>query len=83
MKRKCSNAGKVSTPDFKKIKVLINDIPNQLIVNWGLSLLPTGRWTMHCAGEKVVPIIHVDDKRQITAVHAANMTGELSVCIGH
>ena len=54
MKRKCSNAGKVSTPDFKIIKVLMNDIPNQLIVNWGLSLLPTGRWTMHCAGEKVV-----------------------------
>ena len=96
VKRKCSNAGKVSMPDFEKIQevflvditaeVLMNDIPNQLIINWdhtGLSLLPTGQWTMHCAGEKVVPIAHVDDKRRITAVLAANMTGELSVCMGH
>ena len=31
---------------------------------------------MHRAGEKVVPITNSDDKRQITAVVAASMTGE-------
>ena len=59
----------------------MNDIPDQLIINWdhtGLSLLPAGQWTMHRAGEKIVPIGHVDDKRQITAVLAANMAGELN-----
>ena len=88
VKRKCSNAGKVLLPDFEKTKevfladiaaeVLMNDIPDQLIINWdhtGLSLVPTGQWTMHQAGDKVVPIAKADDKRQITAVLAANMAG--------
>ena len=88
VKRKCSNAGKVLLPDFEKIKevfladiaaeVLMNDIPDQLIINWdhtGLSLVPTGQWTMHQAGDKVVPIAKADDKRQITAVLAVNTAG--------
>ena len=43
VKRKCSNAGKVSLPDFEAIQevfladicaeVLMNDIPDQLIIN--------------------------------------------------
>lgn len=88
VKRKCSNAGKVSLPNFKMIQgvfladiaaeVLMNDIPDELVINWdqtGLPLVPTGNWTMHHAGEKVIPIAHVDDKRQITAVLAATLTG--------
>lgn len=31
---------------------------------------------MHRAGEKMIPIAKSDDKRQITAVFAASMTGE-------
>lgn len=89
VKRKCSNAGKVSLTRFEEIKeifladitteVVMNDIPDDLIINWdrtGLHLVPTGQWTMHHAGEKVVPIANSDDKRQITAVLAATMTGE-------
>ena len=60
-------------------EVIMNDIPDELIVNWdqtALHLVPTGQWTMHRHGEKVVPIINSDDKRQITAVLAASMTGE-------
>ena len=36
-------------------EVLMNDIPDQLIINWdhtGLYLLPAGQSTMHRAGEK-------------------------------
>ena len=89
VKRKCSNAGKVSLPNFKtiqavfladlKAEVLMNDVPDELILNWdqtGLPIIPTGQWTMHHAGDKVIPIAHADDKQQITAVLAASLTGK-------
>ena len=89
VKRKCSNAGKVSLIRFEEIKevfvadvtaeVIMNDIPDDLVVNWdqtGLHLVLTGQWTMHRQGERVVSISNSDDKRQITAVVAASMTGE-------
>jgi hypothetical protein len=88
-KRKGSNAGKLTVSQFKEIQeefladikaeVVMNEIPNDLIFNWdqtGLQLVPTGQWTMHRAGEKVIAIANSDDKRQITAVFAATMTGE-------
>ena len=56
-------------------EVIMNDIPDQLIINWdqtGLSVVPTGQWTMHHVGEKIIPIANVDDKRQITAVGRSN-----------
>jgi hypothetical protein len=59
-------------------EVLMNDIPDELIINWdqtGLRIVPTGQWTMHLVGEKVIPIAHADDKRQITAVLAATLAG--------
>ena len=89
VKRKSCNAGKVSPLLFTEIKdifladiqaeILMNDIPDELIVNWdqtGIHLVPTGDWTMHRAGEKIIPINNSDDKRQITAVLAASMAGE-------
>ena len=62
-----------------KAEVLMNEIPPQLIFNWDqtvIQLVPTGQWTMHRAKEKVIPIANSDDKRQITAVLAATLTGE-------
>ena len=62
-----------------KAQVLMNDIPDELVINWdqtALPLVPTGEWTMHHAGEKMIPIAKSDDERQITAVFAASMTGE-------
>ena len=89
VKRKCSNAGKISLPHFKEIQenfladiqaeVVMNEVPPELIFNWdqtALHLVSTGQWTMHRAGEKVIPISNSDDKRQVTAVFAASLTGD-------
>ena len=75
VKRKASNAGKVPATEFEKLKevfladiaaeTLMNDIPDELIFNWdqtGLHMVPTGEWTMHKSGDKVIPISHSDDK---------------------
>ena len=88
VKRKASNAGKVPAAEFENLKevfladiaaeTLMNDIPDELIFNWdqtGLHMVPTGEWTMHKSGDKVIPISHSDDKRQITAVLAATLKG--------
>ena len=87
-KRKGTNAGKISLTHFEEVKeyfladikaeVLMNDIPDELIINWDqnpLHIIPTGDWTMHQAGEKIIPIANIDDKRQITAVLAVSLTG--------
>ena len=89
VKRKCSNAGKVSLPQFEELQqvfladiqaeVVINEIPEDLIFNWdqtALHLVATGQWTMHRSGEKVIPITNSDDKRQVTAVIAATLKGD-------
>ena len=77
MKRKSSNAGKVTLGDFEELKefladvkaeVLMNDILIDLVFNWdqtGIHLVPTGDWTMHQAKEKIVPISHSDDKGKL------------------
>ena len=89
VKRHCSNAGKISISHFKELEdefladiqaeTLVNDIPEGLIFNWvqtALSLVPTGESTMHQAKAMVIPIGHSDDKRQVTAVLTATLTGE-------
>ena len=89
VKRKVSNAGKVLLSEFDELKaqflgdmvaeVVMNEIPPDLIINWdqtALKIVPTGDWTMNKSGEKIVPIVGSDDKRQITAVLAATLTGK-------
>ena len=89
VKRKGSNAGKVSISCFSELRdvflrdiqaeVVMNDIPKDLIFNWdqtAIQLVPTGDWTMNEAKAEKVVIANSDDKRQITAVLAATMTGE-------
>ena len=88
VKRKCSNAGKISLPHFKEIQenfladihaeVVMNKVPPELIFHWdqtALHLVSTGQWTMHYAGE-VSTISNCDDKCQVTAVFAATLTGD-------
>ena len=89
VKRKASNAGKVAVHQFNELKeeyiaditaeVVLNEIPHDLVINWDqtpLKYVPTGDWTMNLAGEKVIPVVGTDDKRQITAVLTVTLTGE-------
>jgi len=89
VKRKCSTSGKISVAQFDELKeifladvaaeALMNDIPESLIINWdqtGLSIVPTGGWTMEKKGTKTVPIAHSDDKRQLTVVLAITAAGD-------
>ena len=86
VKQKCSNAGKVPVEMFQELKdvfladivaeVIMNDIPDELIFNWDLSIIPTSELTMEKRGEKVIKISHSDDKRQITGVFAATLAGD-------
>ena len=89
MKRKCSNAGKVTVERFEEAKeefladikaeVLMHDIPLDLVFNWdqtGIQLVPTGEWTMHQAKDKIILIAHSDDKHQITGIFAVTATGK-------
>ena len=50
-----------------------HSVPPELIINLdhtGIHLAPVGGWTMELEGAKKVPIINLDDKRQITAIFA-------------
>ena len=89
VKRRCSNAGKVSLPHFRELQenfladvqaeVVMNEIPADLIFNWdqtALSLITTSQWTMHQAVEKIITVKNSDEKRQVTAVLAASLIGE-------
>ena len=88
-KEKCSNAGKVPLPRFQELQenfladieaeVVMNEIPADLVFNWdqtAVHLIATSQWTMHRAGEKIITVKNSDDKRQVTAVLAASLTGE-------
>ena len=89
VKKKCSTLAKISMARFDESKeifladvaaeVLFNSIPQSLIINWdqtGLSIVPTGDWTMEKEGAQTVPIAHSDDKRQLTAVLAVTAAGD-------
>ena len=57
----------------------MNETPHDLVINWdqtGIKIIPTGDWTMHLSGEKIVPIAACNDKQEITAVLAATVTGK-------
>ena len=90
VKRKATTKGKVSVDDFEKIKesflkdiyvtVNMEDIPDQLIINWdhtALQYVPVSHWTiMEKKGSTRVPVAGVDDKRQLTIILACSMTGD-------
>jgi len=84
VKRKGSNAGKISLSSFNEYQdifladvqaeIVMRDIPKDLIFTWdqtAIQLVPTGDWTMNEAKAKKVVITNSDDKRQITVVLAA------------
>uniref|UniRef100_A0A1X7TSF9 DDE-1 domain-containing protein n=1 Tax=Amphimedon queenslandica TaxID=400682 RepID=A0A1X7TSF9_AMPQE len=57
----------------------MEDIPSQLIINWdqtGISVVPGSSSTMAPYGLRHVEIVGMGDKRQITAVIGASVSGE-------
>jgi len=53
---------------------------SSLIINWdqtAVLLMPTFHYTYHNRSEKQVPVIALEEKRQVTAVVASAMSGEL------
>ena len=70
VKRKGSNAGKVTVTHFEEAKeifltdivaeVIMNDIPAQLVFNWdqtAIHYVSTEQWTMHNLGRKSYPLL--------------------------
>ena len=52
----------------------------QLLFNWdqtGVKLVPVSSWTMAQGGSKQVPVVGVEDKREITLVLAITASGTL------
>ena len=89
VKSKVSNDGKILLAEYTELKeqflanivpeVILNDIPADFVINCdqtGLKIVPTGEWTMNLSGDKIIPVVGTDDKREITAVLAATATGK-------
>ena len=58
----------------------MEEIPHYLILNWdqtAINYVPIFNWTMAKKGTHKVSIAGIDNKRQITLVLAATMTGKL------
>ena len=90
VKRKATTSARVAVQDFEAIKegflervvtvVKTNFIPQALIINLdetGLKLVPVSSWTLEQQGTAKIKVAAVDDKREITAVVAASMAGDL------
>lgn len=64
--------------DIKSV-MYMEEIPHQLVINWdqtALKLVPSSSWTMEKSGAKRVEITAIDNKRQITAVFGATLSGD-------
>ena len=90
MKRKATTSAKVEPAHFEELKdeflldakavVDMEGIPSDLILNWdhtGINLVPGSQWTMEAKGSKRVEAVGVSDKRQISTVLCAALSGEL------
>ena len=90
VKRKVTSKAKVTVENLSTLKqqylldingtVEMEEIPQDLILNWdqtAIHYVPVSSWTMAKEGCKKISIAGADDKRQITAVFAATMSGKL------
>ena len=93
VKRKASSKAKITVENLASLKeqylfdirgvVDMEEIPHDLIINWdqtAVHYVPVSNWTTAMEGSKKVPIAGIDDKRQITLVLAATMSGKLLPC---
>jgi len=90
VKRKATSKAKVTVEDIASLKkqylldirglVEMEEILQDLVLNWdqtAINYVPVSDWTMAKEGTHKVLIAGIDDKRQITLVLAASMTGKL------
>ena len=90
VKRKGTKAAKKLPENFLQVKAdflervaaVIEEysIPPQLVFNLnetGLPIIPVSEWMLSCKGQAQVPVIGLEDKRQITAVLTCSVTGKL------
>ena len=90
VKRKATSKAKVTVENLQALKqqylldikgiVEMEEIPQELILNWDQSAIhyvPVSSWTMTKEGCKKISIAGTDNKRKITVVLAATMTGKL------
>ena len=92
VKRKASSKAKITVENLASLKeqylldirgVDMEEIPKDLILNWdqtAVHYVPVSNWTMAVEGSKKVANAGINDKRQITLVLAATMTGKLLPC---
>ena len=89
VKRKACSKAKINVEHFEELKkiflmditniVSMDEIPPQLIINFdqtAINYVPTPSWTMEKQGAKRVEMIGIDDKRQMTAVFGASLSGD-------
>ena len=89
VKRRGTTKAKVVPSDFQALEaqflrdirsiVIFENIPAKLILNWdhtGLNYVPSSSWTLVEKGAQKVPIVAIEDKRQLTAVFACSLAGD-------
>ena len=90
VKRRASTSARLPVEDFDAVKkcfldriveaVQLHSISKALIINLDetdLKLVPVSSWTLEQQGTAKIKVAGVDDKREVTAVVAASMTGDL------
>jgi len=88
VKRKACSTAKIEPSHYEELKeqylldikivVEMEEIPADLILNWdhtGINIVPGCPWTMEEKGAKRVDCVGLDDKRQITTVICATLSG--------
>ena len=89
VKRRACSKAKIDVEHFEELKriflmyitniVSMDEIPPQLVINFdqtAINYVPTPSWTMEKEGAKRVEMMGIDDKRQITAVFGASLSGD-------
>ena len=93
VKRKSTEAVRKLPDDTHTIKlqclekitniITTHKIPDQLVFNWdqtGIKLVPAGAGTMAEDGSKLIEVHGLDDKREITALLTATLSGQFLSC---
>ena len=88
VKRRATTKASISHVDFAAQKeqflfdirtiIEMKDIPQDLVVNWdhtGINYVPVSNWTMAAQGSKRIEVAGLGDKRQLTVVFSATLSG--------